>query len=181
MKKSLFSLLILSTLSLSTQAIAQEVNLGTQNISISGRVIQDKLTCTVQPVSAIQLPDAKISSFEQTAAKTFNINFTGCTNENVAKKVKVVFAKKDTDHLVNAGSTSSDTNAQVALFNDENEKIMLSDADVATRTFSSDVEGTTGSLAFSLKYTKPTLGGDITAGAFTSSLSFNAYVADDVK
>ncbi len=181
MKKSLFSLLILSTLSLSTQAIAQEINLGTQNISITGRVIQDKLTCTVQPVNAIQLPDAKISSFEQTAAKTFNINFTGCTNENVAKKVKVVFEKKDSDYLVNTGSASTDTNAQVALFNDENEQITLGDADVATRTFSSDVEGATGSLEFLLKYAKPALDGDITAGTFTSSLSFNAYVSDDIK
>ncbi len=181
MKKSLFSLLILSTLSLSTQAIAQEINLGTHNIPISGRVIQDKLTCTVQPVSAVQLPNAKISSFEQTDAKTFNVSFTGCTNENVAKKVKVVFAKKDTDYLVNTSSTQNDTNAQVELLNNENQRIMLSDADPATRTFSSDVEGATGSLAFSLKYAKPTLGGDITAGAFTSSLSFNAYVADDVK
>ncbi|MEX6206726.1 hypothetical protein AB6G04_07985 [Proteus mirabilis] len=39
MKKSLFSLLILSTLSLSTQAIAQQIHLGGYNIDIQGRVI----------------------------------------------------------------------------------------------------------------------------------------------
>nr|WP_261625449.1 hypothetical protein [Proteus mirabilis] len=53
MKKSLFSLLILSTLSLSTQAIAQQIHLGGYNIDIQGRVIDEKLTCVVQdPVEA---------------------------------------------------------------------------------------------------------------------------------
>ncbi|MGK5722448.1 fimbrial protein, partial [Proteus mirabilis] len=48
MKKSLFSLLILSTLALSTQAIAQQIHLGGYNIDIQGRVIDEKLTCVVQ-------------------------------------------------------------------------------------------------------------------------------------
>ena len=54
MKKSLFSLLILSTLSLSTQAIAQQISLGGYNIDIQGRVVKDPLTCQVQPVATVK-------------------------------------------------------------------------------------------------------------------------------
>lgn len=180
MKKSLFSLLILSTLSLSTQAIAQEITLGSQNIAISGRVLQDNLTCTVEPIAAIQLQNAYINSFENTPEKQFNVNFTGCSNIDIPKKVKVVIARQASTHLVNSGEKVNDTNARVALLNVEGETIPLN-GNNEQRTFTSDVVGDNGSLVFSLKYDKPESVDDaITAGAFNASLSLDAYVTDDI-
>ncbi|EOG1982166.1 TPA: fimbrial protein [Proteus mirabilis] len=188
MKKSLFSLLILSTLCLSTQAIAQQVNLGHQDIAVQGRVIQDNLTCTVQPISAIQLENAYINhssdfgSLIFTPEKKFSVKFSGCANQGNPKKVKVVFQKKDTVELMNTGSTANDTNAQLTLLNDTGHLIRLNGEDIA-RTFISDVVGDTGSLTFSLVYTPPEGWGDgigIKPGNFNASLSFDAFVADDI-
>ncbi|MDX4948755.1 fimbrial protein [Proteus mirabilis] len=186
MKNSLFSLLILSTLSLSTQAIAQQINLGSQNIAIQGRVIQDNLTCTVQPVSAIQLENAYTGTFlprgslRATPKKNFSVNFSGCTNQGKSKKVKVVFSKKDTTYLMNTGSTANDTNVRVALLDHTGHLIRLGGKDIE-RTFVSDVVGDTSSLTFSLAYEPPKQVTDnIKPGNFNASLSFDAFVADDI-
>lgn len=179
MKKSLFSLLILSTLSLSTQAIAQQINLGNQNIAIQGRVIQDDLTCNVEPIAPIQLQNAYISSFERTPKKQFNVDFTGCSNVDKPKKVKIVIARQNATHLMNAGTTENDTNARVALFNSAGKLVPLN-GEQEQRTFYSDVAGDNGSLAFSLKYDKPEGDNEVTAGNFAAVLGLNAYVTDDI-
>ncbi|HEK3115913.1 TPA: type 1 fimbrial protein [Proteus mirabilis] len=181
MKKSLFSLLILSTLSLSTQAIAQQMHLGDKNINIQGRVIDEKLTCVVQDVAPIQLDDAYIDSLLLTPAKRFSVNFSGCTNQERDRKVKVVVARKNTTHLMNTGSTANDTNVRVALFDSTGELVPLNGNDT-DRTFSSDVAGDSGSLEFSLKYDRPeSIDDAVTAGAFKATLSLDAYVTDDIQ
>ncbi|UZE62199.1 hypothetical protein ONR70_10460 [Proteus mirabilis] len=115
MKKSLFSLLILSTLALSTQAIARHVPLDSKDITIQGRVVKkDVLTCQVQPVGVIKLQNAEIDSFAKTPATIFSINFTGCTQPGKNRTAKVIIARQTTTHLVNTGSTENDTNARVA-------------------------------------------------------------------
>ncbi|HEJ9411518.1 TPA: type 1 fimbrial protein [Proteus mirabilis] len=181
MKKSLFSLLILSTLSLSTQAIAQEVKIGgTHNINVTGRVIQEALTCNVQPVAPIQLQDAYIGSFERTPMKNFSINFSGCTNQLRDRNVKVVISKKNTGHLANAGSTVNDTNARVILLDHSGNVVKLNGSDIE-RTFVSNVVGENGRLEFSLRYVQPSLlSGVLKPGNFNASLSFDAFVADDI-
>ncbi|HDT3001317.1 TPA: type 1 fimbrial protein [Proteus mirabilis] len=182
MKKSLFSLLILSTLSLSTLAIAQEISFGEQNIPVRGRVIQDNLTCEVQPVAPIQLDDADVNSIESTPRKTFSIVFSGCTNQNVPREVSVVIAPKTTPYLVNASSTVNDTNAQVALLDNNGYFIPLDDDDSDFyRTYYSTVVGDRTSISFSLAYVEPeSLDDAITPGVFSSTLSFDAFVTDEV-
>ncbi|HGN0024723.1 TPA: fimbrial protein [Proteus mirabilis] len=182
MKKSLFSLLILSTLSLSTQAIAQEVKIGgTQNINVTGRVIQEALTCNIQPITPIKLPDAYVNSIADTAATTFNIGFSGCTNQDKGRNVKVVIARQANRYLTNEGQTNSDTNARVALLDSGDIGVLLDNADDTFRTFTSNVEGASGNIQFSLKYMAPDLGVAVTPGVFSSTLAFDAYVNDDVE
>ncbi|MDC5894762.1 type 1 fimbrial protein [Proteus mirabilis] len=180
MKKSLFSLLILSTLSLSTQAIARHVPLDSKDITIQGKVVKkDVLTCQVQPVGVIQLQNAKIYTFENTPATIFNIDFTGCTHPDKNRTAKVVIARQNTTHLVNTGSTENDTNVRIALFASTGELVPLNGNDT-DRTFSSDVAGDSGSLAFSLHYDGPASNDAITPGAFKATLSFDAYITDNI-
>ncbi|MGP7975456.1 fimbrial protein [Proteus mirabilis] len=181
MKKSLFSLLILSTLSLSTQAIAQQVKIGaTQNIDISGRVLQEALTCNLEPVAAIALDDAYVNSIANTPKKDFSIDFSGCTNQASNRDVKVVIVRKGQKYLMNATQSNDDTNARLALLDSNGAEVVLDSPEDVARTFTSDVVGQNGKIKFSLKYMPP-VQGDVTAGAFSSSLSFDAYVADDIN
>lgn len=182
MKKSLFSLLILSTLSLSTQAIAQQVKLGnTQDITVSGRVIPDNLSCTVQPVSAIQLGNAYVSSLKTTPEKKFSINFSNCNNSNISKKVKVVFVAHKLPYLDNTATGSDKTNVQVGLFDSKGQAVALNGSE-GSRTFTSDViTGNNGKLEFALKYLSTIGRLPISTGAFSSTLSFDAYVTDDIQ
>ncbi|HEJ9539817.1 type 1 fimbrial protein [Proteus mirabilis] len=181
MKKSLFSLLILSTLSLSTQAIAQEVKIGgTHNINVTGRVVQEALTCNLQAIAPIELADVYVNSIGTAPAKNFSIGFSGCTNQANNRNVKVVIARKDHRYLMNTGQTNADTNARVALLNSQGIEVLLNNDD-EFRTFTSNVAGDSGSIQFSLKYMAPDVGTPVTPGAFSSSLSFDAYVTDDVE
>ena len=181
MKKSLFSLIILSTLSLSTLAIAQEIRIGNvHNIEVRGRVMPENTTCEVQPVGTIQLQDAYIGSFERTPMKNFSINFSGCTNQLRDRNIKVVISKKNTGHLANAGSTVNDTNARVILLDHSGNIVRLNGSDIE-RTFVSNVVGENGRLEFSLRYVQPSLlSGVLKPGNFNASLSFDAFVADDI-
>ncbi|HIE4546871.1 TPA: fimbrial protein [Proteus mirabilis] len=179
MKKSLFSLLILSTLSLSTQAIAQQIHLDSENIAIQGRVVKkDVLTCQVQPVGLIKLQNAEIDTIEKTPPTMFSINFTGCAQPGKNRTAKVVIARQNTTHLVNTGSTENDTNARVALLGSTGELVPLN-GEREQRTFYSDVGGS-GSVAFSLYYAGPASNNAITPGAFNATLSFDAYITDDI-
>ncbi|MGR6439211.1 fimbrial protein [Proteus mirabilis] len=181
MKKSLFSLLILSTLSLSTQAIAQQIFLGGYNIDIQGRVIDEKLTCVVQDIAPIQLDDAYVDSLLLTPEKRFSVDFSGCTNQARDRKVKVVVGRQNATHLMNTGSTENDNNARVVLLRSTGELVPLN-GENSERTFSSEVDGDSGSLEFLLKYDRPeSLDTPITAGAFSAALSLDAYVTDDIQ
>ncbi|HIE5973576.1 TPA: fimbrial protein [Proteus mirabilis] len=181
MKKSLFSLLILSTLSLSTQAIAQQIHLSGENIAIQGRVIDEQLTCVVQDVAPIQLDDAYVDSLLLTPEKRFSVDFSGCTNQERARKVKIVVARQNTTHLMNTGSTANDTNARVALLGSTGELVPLN-GEREQRTFYSDVAGERGNLVFSLKYDRPeSIDDAVTAGAFKATLSLDAYITDNIQ
>ncbi len=181
MKKSLFSLLILSTLSLSTQAIAQQVKIGaTHNINVTGRVVPEALNCVLDAVEPVGLADAYVNSIGAANSKNFSINFSGCTNQASNRNVKVVITQKGERYLTNAGQSDDDTNARVALLDSQGVEIRLDSADVKDRTFTSNVAGESGRIQFSLKYMPPAVG-NVTAGAFSSNLSFDAYVADDIN
>ncbi|WFC30316.1 hypothetical protein PT008_09020 [Proteus mirabilis] len=78
------------------------------------------------------------------------------------------------------GQTNADTNARVALLNSQGIEVLLNNDD-EFRTFTSNVAGDSGSIQFSLKYMAPDVGTPVTPGAFSSSLSFDAYVTDDVE
>ncbi|WP_350420238.1 fimbrial protein [Proteus mirabilis] len=184
MKKSLFSLLILSTLSLSTQAIARYVPVDSKNITIQGRVVKkDAPTCQVQPVSTVKLQNAEIDTLESTPPTTFSIDFTGCTNPEVDKKVIVTFKQQDNSYLTNTHKGSDATNARVVLLDHENNPIQLNSANPRQRTFYSNYTSNPlgHGIMFSLKYEG--LGGSdkVTAGVFSSTLSFDAYVTDDIQ
>ncbi|MBQ0425763.1 type 1 fimbrial protein [Proteus mirabilis] len=180
MKKSLFSLLILSTLALSTQAIAQQIHLGGYNIDIQGRVIDEKLTCVVQDIAPIQLDDAYVDSLLLTPEKRFSVDFSGCTNQARDRKVKVVVGQQNATHLMNTGSTENDTNARVALLGSTGELVPLN-GEREQRTFYSDVAGDSGRLVFSLKYDRPESIDAVTAGAFKATLSLDAYITDNIQ
>ncbi|HBN5548407.1 TPA: type 1 fimbrial protein [Proteus mirabilis] len=183
MKKSLFSLLILSTLSLSTQAIARYVPVDSKNITIQGRVVKDPLTCQVQPVATVKLQNAEIDTLESTPPTTFSIDFTGCTNPEVDKKVIVTFKQQDNSYLTNSNKGSDATNARVVLLDDENNPIQLNSDNPRQRTFSSNYTSNPlgHGIMFSLKYEGPGGSDKVTEGVFSSTLSFDAYVTDDIQ
>ncbi|EMR3754352.1 TPA: type 1 fimbrial protein [Proteus mirabilis] len=183
MKKSLFSLLILSTLSLSTQAIARYVPVDSKNITIQGRVVKDPLTCQVQPVGLIKLQNAEIDTLESTTPTTFSIDFTGCTNPEVDKKVMVTFKQQDNSYLTNNHKGSDATNARVVLLDHDNKPIQLDSANPSQRTFSSNYTSNPlgYGIMFSLKYEGPGGSDKVTEGVFSSTLSFDAYVTDDIQ
>lgn len=185
MKKSLFSLLILSTLSLSTQAIARHVTLDAKDITIQGRVVKkDAPTCQVQPVSTVKLPNAEIDTFSKTPFAYFSINFTDCDKPKGNKKVKVVFKPQADSYLTNTHKGPDATNARVALLDySKNEPIPLN-ANQDERTFSSDYlsdYSIGASMIFLLKYEGPGGSDKVTEGVFSSTLSFDAYVTDDIQ
>ncbi|HGN1020009.1 fimbrial protein [Proteus mirabilis] len=184
MKKSLFSLLILSTLSLSTQAIARHVTLDAKDITIQGRVVKkDAPTCQVQPVGTVKLPNAEIDAFSNTPFAYFSINFTDCDKLKGNKKVKVVFKPQADSYLTNTHKGPDATNARVALLDySKNEPIPLN-GNQNERTFSSDYlsdYSIGASIMFSLKYEGPGGSDKVTEGVFSSTLSFDAYVTDDI-
>ncbi|HFT7323308.1 fimbrial protein [Proteus mirabilis] len=183
MKKSLFSLLILSTLSLSTQAIARYVPVDSQNITIQGRVVKDPLTCQVQPVATVKLQNAEIDTLESTPSTTFSIDFTGCTNPEVDKKVMVTFKQQNSSYLTNTHKGPDATNARVVLLDHNNNPIQLDHVNPSQRTFSSDYTSNPlgDGIMFSLKYEGPGGSDKVTEGVFSSTLSFDAYVTDDIQ
>ena len=159
----------------------QLLYLGGYNIDIQGRVIDEKLTCVVQDIAPIQLDDAYVDSLLLTPEKQFSVDFSGCTNQERARKVKIVVARQNTTHLMNASSTANDTNARVALLGSTGELVPLN-GEREQRTFYSDVAGDSGRLVFSLKYDRPeSIDDDVTAGAFKATLSLDAYVTDDIQ
>ncbi|HDT3001322.1 TPA: type 1 fimbrial protein, partial [Proteus mirabilis] len=165
-----------------TQAIAQEVKIGgTHNINVTGRVIQEALTCNLKAIVPIQLADTYTNSIDKAPEKTFSIGFSGCNNQANNRNVKVVIAKQDNSYLTNTGQTKTDTNARVALLDSQGVAVILNSNDSSFRTFTSDVAGESGDIQFSLKYMAPDVGTPVTPGAFSSSLSFDAYVTDDVE
>ncbi|MBS3827155.1 fimbrial protein [Proteus mirabilis] len=183
MKKSLFSLLILSTLSLSTQAIARHVTLDAKDITIQGRVVKkDAPTCQVQPVGTVKLPNAEIDALS-TPFAYFSINFTDCDKPKGNKKVKVVFKPQADSYLTNTNKGADATNARVALLDySKNEPIPLN-GNQNERTFSSDYisdYSIGASIMFLLKYEGPGGSDKVTEGVFSSTLSFDAYVTDDI-
>ncbi|MDW8540090.1 fimbrial protein [Proteus mirabilis] len=184
MKKSLFSLLILSTLSLSTQAIARHVTLDAKDITIQGRVVKkDAPTCQVQPVGTVKLPNAEIDAFSNTPFAYFSINFTDCDKPKGNKKVKVVFKPQADSYLTNTHKGSDATNARVVLLDHDNKPIQLDSANPSQRTFSSNYTSNPlgYGIMFSLKYEGPGGSDKVTEGVFSSTLSFDAYVTDDIQ
>ncbi|MGP7975495.1 fimbrial protein, partial [Proteus mirabilis] len=149
-------------------------------IDISGRVLQEALTCNLQAIAPIRLDDAYVNSIDRTPARVFSINFSGCTNQFRDRNVKVVISKKNTGHLTNAGSTVNDTNARVILLDNSGNVVKLNGSDIE-RTFFSNVFGENGRLEFSLRYAQPNFfSGALKPGNFNASLSFDAFVADDI-
>ncbi len=86
------------------------------------------------------MDDAYIDSLLLTPEKRFSVDFSGCTNQERARKVKIVVARKNTSHLMNVGSTVNDTNARVALLRSTGELVPLN-GEREQRTFSSEVAG----------------------------------------
>ncbi len=109
------------------------------------------------------------------------MDFSGCTNQERARKVKIVVARQNTTHLMNASSTANDTNARVALLGSTGELVPLN-GEREQRTFYSDVAGDSGRLVFSLKYDRPeSIDDAVTAGAFKATLSLDAYITDNIQ
>ncbi|HGW4591548.1 TPA: type 1 fimbrial protein [Proteus mirabilis] len=184
MKKSLFSLLILSTLSLSTQAIARHVSVDSKNITIQGRIVKkDAPTCQVQPVSTVKLPNAQIDTFSTTPFAYLSINFTDCDKPKGNKKVKVVFKPQADSYLTNTHKGPDATNARVALLDYSKKELIPLNANQDERTFSLDYlsdYSIGASMIFLLKYEGPGGSDEVTEGVFSSTLSFDAYVTDDI-
>ncbi|MDM3639104.1 type 1 fimbrial protein, partial [Proteus mirabilis] len=75
-----------------------------------------------------------IDTLESTPPTTFSIEFTGCTNPEVDKKVIVTFKQPDNSYLTNTHKGSDATNARVGLLDHENNPIQLNSANPRQRT-----------------------------------------------
>ena len=95
----------------------------------------------------------------------------------------VTFKQQDSSYLTNTNKGPDATNARVVLLDHDNNPIQLDSANPRQRTFSSDYTSNPMGygIMFSLKYEGPEGSDKVTEGVFSSTLSFDAYVTDDIQ
>ncbi|CRL62675.1 fimbrial protein [Proteus penneri] len=179
MKKSLFSLLILSTLSLSNQAIAEDSYLihANNEISIRGNVIKKAPTCTIENIEPVVLNNIYDDEIEQSEKKEFKINFSNCANSNELKGVSIKLHQKDFPDLENGYDGEDATNVLIQLFDELDHPILLNRE--SSLTFEKAIVGGNAEFILKANYKAPE-GEEIKAGQFASNLTFDAYINDNI-
>ncbi|MBJ2116552.1 MULTISPECIES: fimbrial protein [Proteus] len=179
MKKSLFSLLILSTLSLSNQAIAEDSYLihANNEISIRGNVIKKAPTCTLDNIEPVVLNNIYADEIEHSETKEFKINFSSCDVPNGSKEISIKLQRQDDPILKNTHQGEDKTNVSIQLFDEDNRQILLNQDD--NLTLKKDIIGGDAEFILKANYKAPD-DGEIKAGLFTSSLTFDAYINDNI-
>ncbi|MFS3858398.1 fimbrial protein [Proteus mirabilis] len=178
MKKSLFSLLILSTLSLSTQAIATSHDLGSKTITITGKVLKHVPSCTINEIEAIDLGDIYIDDIGRHYPTAISIRFSDCSNLRLAKTVNLVLKPQNQPYLEN--TIKNGTNAVVKIVDvNNNHEIDLSDKTEGAMLFTSSIDKDNNAyFLFGAEFVKPTGVAEVTAGNFNASLTFDAFIDD---
>ncbi|WP_162556395.1 fimbrial protein [Proteus faecis] len=179
MKKSLFSLLILSTLSLSNQAIAKNSYLiqGNENISIQGNVIKRAPVCTLENIEPVVLDNIYDDEIEHSEAKEFKINFSNCTHSDEFKEFSIKLQRQESNALKNTLQGKDATNVLIQLLDEDDYPILLNQEN--NLTFKKGVVD--GNAEFTLKANyKAPASGEIKAGQFASNLVFDAYINNDI-
>ncbi|WP_368869818.1 fimbrial protein [Proteus mirabilis] len=178
MKKSLFSLLILSMLSLSTQAIATNHDLGSKTITITGKVLKRVPSCTIREIEPIELGDIYDDMIGTLHPIAIGIRFSDCSNLGLARTVNLVLKPQNQPYLEN--TIKNGTNAVVKitdLYN--NREIDLSDKTDRALLFTSSIdENNDAYFLFGAEFVKPTSVAKVTAGEFNASLTFDAFIDD---
>ncbi|OAT39035.1 fimbrial protein [Proteus myxofaciens] len=184
MKKSLFSLLILSTMSLSNQAIAlselvhDHLILNEKTISIQGKVLKKDPTCTLENIAPISLDDVYDEDISQANAKEFSIKFSNCTNSDVYNEISIVLNEEATPDLKNINKNDDASNVSIQLFDEENYPILLNKK--SNLTMKKEVVNGNAEFILKANYKKPE-NEAIKPGQIVSNLTFKAYINDDIS
>lgn len=178
MKKSLFSLLILSMLSLSTQAIATNHDLGSKTITLTAKVLKRIPSCTISEIEPIELGDIYDDMIGTLRPTAISIRFSDCSNLGLARTVNLVLKPQNQPYLEN--TIKNGTNAVVKITDfDNNREIDLSDKTEGTMLFTSSINGNNDAyFLFGATLVKPTGVAEVTAGEFNASLTFDAFIDD---
>lgn len=176
MKKTLFSLLILSSISLSNQAIAGNYQfINSQPIDIIGEVINNTPTCTLGDIAPIILDNVNSDDIGTTdTAKEIKIKFSDCYKSG--KKISLSLAQGENPYLTNLVKEGDASNVSIQIF-DKNDLALSLDSEISL-----DEKIVDGNAEFVLKanYMKPAGGEEVKAGKIKSNLTFDAYINDDM-
>lgn len=183
MKKSLFSLLILSTISLSNQAIAAEQHDMHQNqtITISGSIIKNNPTCTIDFPAEINLGDVnidEIGDLNNFANKEISIKFSECTKNDKFTQIGIILDGSDTPELRNLIEGQNASNVSIQLVDHFNRPILLNEQ--THREIKKSIDKGEAEFKLYAKYKKP-VNEEIKAGETSTQLTFNTYINDDIK
>ncbi|WP_249718905.1 fimbrial protein [Proteus faecis] len=179
MKKSLFSLLILSTISLSNQAIAENSYLiqGNENISIQGNVIKRAPVCDLENIGPVVLDNIYDDEIEHSVAKEFKIRFSNCTNFEDSNEISIKLQRQESNELKNTLRGEDTTNVLIQLLNEYNDPILLNQENDIT--FKKNIVDGDAEFILKANYKAPA-SGEIKAGQFASNLVFDAYINNNI-
>ncbi|WP_342639925.1 fimbrial protein [Proteus faecis] len=179
MKKSLFSLLILSTISLSNQAIAENSYLiqGNETISIQGNVIKRAPVCDLENIGPVVLDNIYDDEIEHSVAKEFKIRFSNCTNFDDLNEISIKLQRQESNELKNTLRGENTTNVLIQLLNEDNDPISLNQENDIT--FKKNIVDGDAEFILKANYKAPT-SGEIKAGQFASNLVFDAYINNNI-
>lgn len=182
MKKSLFSLLILSTMALSNHAIAEQHALHqNQIITISGSVIKNNPTCSISFPAEVNLDQINIDDIEdinKLPSKEISIKFSDCTNTAKFTQIGLVIEGDDTPELKNLIGGKDASNVSIQLVDFYNNPILLNEQ--THREMKETISEGEAEFKLYAKYKKP-VGEEIKVGEISSQLTFNSYINDDIK
>lgn len=177
MKKNLLSLFILSSVSLSNQAIAEEYSMHeNQVISIEGNVVRTIPTCTIDYLDTINLEEININDIDGSLSKEISIKFSECEQPDTFTQIAISLNELDTPDLKNTIENGS--NVSIQLVDKYDRPISLNNQEHLKMT-NSISEGST-EFKFYARYKKPE-NEKIRAGKVATSLTFDTYINDNIK
>ncbi|OAT46550.1 hypothetical protein M997_2031 [Proteus hauseri ATCC 700826] len=182
MKKSLISLVILSTLTVSNLAMAADVRVDSriaspQNITITGRVDADVPSCLVNTTDQLQLGTIRVSDFDGVSristkdSANVSISLTGCSAG--LRNARITAAGIGSDTMLNTDRAGS--NVGVAVLNDLGAVVSLMEEVSYDIVISQDTHG--ANLSIPVNYIKP-VGEAATPGNVTVTLPLSILISD---
>ncbi|QAV24755.1 fimbrial protein [Proteus hauseri] len=181
MKKSLISLVILSTLTVSNLAMAVDVRVGSQiahqqNITITGRVDADASSCLVNITENVRLGTIKVSDFDDISrisnkdSANVSINLTDCSVGLINGRITATVGSETMTNIDLEGS-----NVGVAVLNNLGAVVNLTENVSYNFVISPDTND--ASLSIPVNYIKPE-GDAVTPGNVAVVLPLSIMVSD---